>query len=113
MWYTQGMGEYGDTISTRDAAASSLNGQGVDSVEKFAAGLTRRDGVQAIVEETWPPYRDLSERAYVLASLNPLIANNALNLYQARLLHAYNEFRREMIIGSGHQVIKPLGDVPR
>ena len=107
------MGQYGDIISTRGASASSLNGQAVDSVEKSAAGLIRREGMQTIVEPRWCRYGGLSERAYVLASLNPLITNHTLNLYQARLLHAYTEFRREMIIGSGHQVIKPLGDVPR
>ena len=105
------MGQYGDIISTRDAAASGLNGQAVDSVEKSAAGLIRREGMQTIVEPRWCRYGALSERAYVLASLNPLITNHTLNLYQARLLHAYNEFRREMIIGSGRRVARPLGDV--
>ena len=66
------MGQYGDIISTRGASASSLNGQAVDSVEKSAAGLIRREGVQTIVEPRWCPYGALSERAYVLASLNPL-----------------------------------------
>jgi len=92
-------------------ATGDLNGQAVDSFERFVAGLIPYEGIQAIIEVGWTTQNDLMNRARVLASLNPFITNNTLNLYQARLLHAYNEFRREMLVGSGHQVIKPLGTI--
>ena len=35
-----------------------------------------------------------------VASLNPGITNGTFNLYQARILHAYNDFRREVMSNS-------------
>jgi RHS repeat-associated protein len=81
-------------------AIGDLKGQASESVERFATGVISHEGVHAAIEIAWAVYHDLTQRAQLLASLNPLITNDTVNLYQARLLHAYNEFRREVMSNS-------------
>ena len=65
-------------------------------LEQIATGIIANEGIRAGIELASGVVNDLIVRAQALAGLDRAIINATVALYQARLLRAFGDFRREL-----------------
>ncbi len=73
-----------------------LSGRLGEGLEQIATGIIANEGIRAGIELASGVVNDLIVRAQALAGLDRAITNATVALYQARLLRAFGDFRREL-----------------